>query len=340
MFDRDYIISWRDDYIEFYLPFNTAGRYVVLSSPKGNSNKYKIPVINKNLVTYSYENPMSYNLKQSVVLDNIVALKGSYINLFMPAVYRGLNQQSIKINSNNGVYNSDSNTVDIIIPIKDSGVSITTNLTSSLIVYNLKSVINKSSVVYRYDKKFPEYIRGFKDSPDVNSLDNDLYQTAKWLVRNSRNRYDQAQIIIEWINKYVKLNPTGSDVSEEIFKKREGSGIGLVNLAVSMIRSIGIPAIVVKGVKTSDTTNVYQWLEFYLVGGVWVPVDMLELYSNSSYEIGNINNNCIAFSKGVTMIKYQSENYRQDLYALQNCVDSFDGNIESYRAVWHNVIIE
>lgn len=338
---KDCIVSWSDDSIEFYLPFGLKSSVIYVKSSKGFSNYFNLPEEADNPVSYNFSSSKNYKLRQRVTIEDVITLMGSSIGLFIPCPEEGLNQKNITLNSREGFYNKDTNTYNYILNVNETGESFSVELESSIDVYRVRTDVDINLVGRKYDTVSPNYKIGFQTTPGVLYKDRDIKNTSVWLAKKSKNPYIQAEEIIKWIVKYIKLDSEGASLSSAAFKNRKGSEDGLVKLTVSMLRSAGIPSRVVKGIVINDgNSRNYSWTEFLLPGGAWVTVDIIEFKKNSSYEIGSLTNNKVAFSRGIKYIEYQNDSFRDDIYVLQNSVSYFSGNVESYNAVWHNVEIE
>lgn len=337
--EHNRIISWKNDEIVFYLPYGLSNLTVYVKNTKGYSNNVFLDDKTPS-VSYIYKNPVEYNLKQRVDIKNVVALKGSYINLFIPCIIQGINQKDVVLISTEGYYSKDSNTFNVVAQVSETGDEFNYILESKLTNYSLETEVNKTSLGRKYDKKSPDYIEGFFKTPGVVENDEKLNGAAKWVIRNSNNYYDKSILIFNWISKYIKLDDNGSNSSVTSYNKRIGSEDGIVNLTIAMLRAIGIPSRKVKGIIVKDEVMNYQWLEYFLPNGGWVTYDIIEKFVNSNYVNGYLEGNRIAFSKGVTNIEYQEDNFNYKIYALQNTTDNSEGNVESYDAVWHNVEAE
>lgn len=336
----EYIVRWSDDTIVFYMPYGIRSKVLYVRSSKGFSNYFTLPVRGTIPVVYEYGISKKYNLKQKVELNNIVALENSSISIFIPCVLEDLNQKNVLLSSTGGTYNKLNNTFDHKIDIKESGKEFWLELDSYLDVYSLTTSINKRVLSKSYDKESPQYISGYQTIPGVIEGDKDTKSTSRWLIRNSKNYYNRAEIIINWIIKYIKMSEDGTSLSNDVLKNKMGSSKGLVKLTTAMLRAGGIPSRIISGIKVEETVENYLWLEFFLPGGGWIPMDIVKAKSTEDNIIGSLDYNRIAFTKGVVNIKYQNDNFEHDLYALQNCVSNSEGNIENYDAVWHNVEIE
>lgn len=334
------IIEWKDDSITFFLPFGIDNILISIIGKNGKSNEYTLHKNEIPSIVYAKSDSKTYTLKQKVDISNVIALKDSYVDLYVPCVFEDLNQKNIQFSTENGVYDNTTNTYNYSLSFNITGEVASVTLNSKLEISNLETKIRSDLIGRIYDENSPDYTDGFAPTPEISSDNKDIKNTGVWLVRNSNNRYNQAEILINWITKYIKYDSEGSSDSVIAFSNRKATYLGLINITVSMLRSVGIPSRIIKGIIINDEVHNYQWLEFYLPGGGWVPFDLIEYLNNKNYEIGTLINNRIGFSKGITNIPYQSNNYKNDFYALQNSTSNLQGNVESYDAIWHNIEIE
>ncbi len=337
--DSSNISKWSDGSIEFFLPFDMDNIIIQIINRTGVSNEFAFHSNEIPLVVYVVNNKKNYEINQKVQIKDIIALKNSYIDIFFPTVYSDLNQKDIEFSSNTGKYNEISKTFNYEMMVNGTGESGEFLLNTKVKVYDLEVKIRKDGNLRLYDELSPAYIQGFEPIRDVDKDFKSLKEAGIWIVRNTKNRLNQAELIIDWIIRYIKVNDESSDIASIAFDNRSASSKGLVNITVSMLRAVGIPSRVVTGIKVSDEVKSYSWLEFYLPGGGWVPYDLLEKKVDINYIMGTIKNNLIAFSKGETVVPYHTEEKANISYAVQNCTTKAEGNIESYDALWHNIEI-
>lgn len=337
--DNSLIIDWSDNNITFYLPYSMEDIFLTILSSKGYSNV--LPLHNTEIpsVTYNISNSKSYVIEQTTDITDVIALKDSYVKLFMPTAIIDINQKCEIIDLGSGKYNKFNKTVDYIVPVDVTGYEISLNLKSKIEVSAVESNIRTDLIGRTYDTSSPHYIDGYQKTPNVEQS-KDLKNTSVWLVRETNNIYRQMETIIDWVLKYIKVSSEGSSDATIGFKNRSVSNFGLINLTASMLRSIGIPTRIISGVKEDETWVNYKWLEFYLPDGGWIPLDLLQIKEDPSYKIGSLENNRICFTKGVTILEYEKDSFIDDFYALQNSTSNFEGNIDHYRAIWHNVIVK
>lgn len=338
--NRKAITEWNDDNITFFLPVGMNNIIISITNSSGDSNEFTLHKSEIPPVVYITGEQITYSLKQVVNIDNVITLGDGYVNLYVPCVYEDQNQNNIIFGALRGRYNSILNIYDYNLKFSETGDTDTVTLETLVDVGNLETKIRSDLIGRNYDIESPDYIDGFLKTPNIDHIDRDIKNTGVWLVRNTNNRYRQVEILVEWILQYIKIKEDSSENAVIAFKNRSANEYGLINITISMLRSIGIPTRIISGIKSQDEITDYRWLEFYLPNGGWVPLDLLRMSLDDNYVIGNLTNNLIGFTKGVTNINYQHDNFKSGFYALQNNTSNLEGNIESYDALWHNVVIK
>lgn len=336
--DSGYISEWSDDLITIFLPYGMNNLILSVMNSHGISNEITLHNNGIPSVLYNNSDTRMYNMEQVVEIKDVIALKNSFINLFIPRVSEGYNQKITLVESGIGEYNSSSNTYDFVIPVDETGFEFNAELLTHVEISSLEATIRKDILKRDYDSDSPHYKAGFLECPGI-EVSKDIRSTSVWLVRNSTNRYNQVEILMKWVLTYLKISEDSSDDATIGFSERSVSSKGLVNLTISMLRSVGIPSRLVTGIKQEEGWVNYQWMEFYLPDSGWIPLDLLRVNDDSNYNIGQIENSRISFTRGINIIEYEDNEIIPDFYALQNSISNFEGNIESYSAIWHNVFV-
>ncbi len=131
-------------------------------------------------------------------------------------------------------------------------------------------------------KKVPdnikEYLKAGKDDIISIPIDNELInEMAKSLTKKSKTIFEAARSIGEWIYKNIAYKQTNHTVIET-FTKKEGDCGAKSQLAIAMLRGIGIPARVVGGLLYGTIYDSkfgqHYWVEVW-VGekGGWIMID-------------------------------------------------------------------
>jgi transglutaminase-like putative cysteine protease len=127
------------------------------------------------------------------------------------------------------------------------------------------------------DLTVPEEIRMYlRPSPLVQSADPEVKRRARDLVKEARTVEDTAWALFQYTAAFVRTG--GSEAKEDaltVLRQERGNSSGKARLLTALLRSLGVPARVVGGLKLEDATKkraTISWVEAYF-NGSWVPLD-------------------------------------------------------------------
>jgi len=113
-------------------------------------------------------------------------------------------------------------------------------------------------------------------SPLVQSADADIRRRARDLVKDAHTAEDAAWALFQYTAAFVR---SGAGEAKEdaltVLHQEHGNSAGKARLLTALLRSIGVPARFVGGLKLEDASRkraTIAWAEAYL-GDVWVPLD-------------------------------------------------------------------
>lgn len=124
----------------------------------------------------------------------------------------------------------------------------------------------------------PKGARRYLQASDlVQSNDPDIRRRARELTRESRTVEAAAWALFQYTTAFVQTGPAGEAKQDAlaVLKQQRGNTAGKARLLAALLRSIGIPARLVGGLKLEDSTKkrtTISWVEAKL-GGQWVPLD-------------------------------------------------------------------
>jgi hypothetical protein len=123
----------------------------------------------------------------------------------------------------------------------------------------------------------PDTVRGdLKPSALVQSGDADIRRRARDLVKEARTVEDAAWALFQYAAAFVRTGPgEAKQDALTVLREERGNSAGKARLLTALLRSIGVPARVVGGLKLEDATKkraTISWVEAY-VAGAWVPLD-------------------------------------------------------------------
>jgi len=119
--------------------------------------------------------------------------------------------------------------------------------------------------------------RYLQASEMVQSNDPEIRRRARELTREARTVNAAAWVLFQYTSSFVQTGPGGGAKEDAltVLREQRGNTGGKARLLAALLRSIGIPARLVGGLKLEDSKKkrtTISWVEAK-VGGQWVPLD-------------------------------------------------------------------
>lgn len=123
----------------------------------------------------------------------------------------------------------------------------------------------------------PERLRRHLEaSPFIQSTDAEVKRRARELVAGGGTAEDAAWALFQYTAAFVRGGPgEATEDALTVLRQGRGSTAGKARLLAGLLRSVGVPARVVGGLKLSDATKrraTISWVEAFFGDG-WVPLD-------------------------------------------------------------------
>ncbi|HEX7407668.1 MAG TPA: 7TM domain-containing protein [Candidatus Binatia bacterium] len=110
----------------------------------------------------------------------------------------------------------------------------------------------------------------------VQSGDPEFRRRARDLIKGARTVEDATWALFQYTAAFVRIGPgEAQEDALTVLRQERGSSGGKARLLTALLRSIGVPARVVGGLKLEDATKkraTISWVEAYFEGN-WVPLD-------------------------------------------------------------------
>jgi len=221
-------------------------------------------------------------------------------------------------------------------------------------VYSVETAVRLQSI--RQEANSPARDSYTMSAPQLPADNTKVKSQTAAILGREQNPYTKAQRIYEWMIKEFVFHPEpGGDVLTALEKKQADSYTAAM-VYCTMLRSAGIPCLPVAGVLVSrdrQTMN-HWWVEFWIDGFGWIPVDIVmgagslpaqfgDTPNKASYYFGNMDSQRIAFSRGFSNLAQMDPRGRTvthgHSYSLQNLWEEAIGGIESYSSLWGDITI-
>jgi transglutaminase-like putative cysteine protease len=110
----------------------------------------------------------------------------------------------------------------------------------------------------------------------VQSGEADIRRRARDLIKEARTVEDAAWALFQYTAAFVRTGPgEAREDALTVLRQERGSNTGKARLLTALLRSVGVPARLVGGLKLEDATKkraTISWVEAH-VGDTWVPLD-------------------------------------------------------------------
>jgi len=290
---------------------------VTFSTSKGKAGTYKVKVGDLTgtiIVTPSpvpiYSNPQTYRMVRTLTIKNETARVNS-LRIWMPAVTDWDSQRNVVSENTSlppsSVWKDPQFGTGILFwqftdkPSGGSSLVITDQLTYTC--YEINYQIDPGQIP-AYDKTDAQYILYTRSEKYLEADDPNIVKTAKEIMGNKTSPYDIAQSFYNWVMAHMTYQKVGGLKGAKFaFENGYGECGDYSALFVALCRASGIPARPVVG-RCLRPDDWHVWVEFYLPGYGWIPVD--PTFGDSGYGnyFGHIDNKRLIFNKQYNIVLY------------------------------------
>ncbi|HOX31387.1 MAG TPA: transglutaminase domain-containing protein [Spirochaetales bacterium] len=185
------------------------------------------------------------------------------------------------------------------------------------------------------------------DAPEVQAL-------ARRIVGGERNPWRATRLVWDWLVRNLAYNPAREQArAQDALASKSADAHSYALLACALLRAAGVPSLPVAGylVEPSRKAVRHYWVEVYLYGLGWVPLDPVlgsgaepgveVLWKDRSRYLGSQDNRHIAFSRGVAVLAPMAPKGRRVAkdrrWSFQSFYEESAGRLEAYSSFWGDV---
>ena len=355
--------SWSSREIRVRVPDGVVSGSLEVRTPNGISRSVFFDVSGKP-GTKTFREKRSYTINYSVDIRVLNATRPNNLYLWMPKPITSSSQRNINpVSRNFDPFVENYRGVSLFkLENLTSGVNQSVNLSFYVEVYAVETEIRPLSIRQERSSIATSYTQ---NSNLIPSDDPEIKAVVNTIIGREQNPYIKGRMLYDWIINNIEINeisffpaPAGTSAAglTSALEERQTDSCNAALLYAAMVRAAGLPCIPIAGIliNSNGQTIRHYWVEYWIDGFGWVPVDPAmgagavpysyitkEDYFN--YYYGNLDSNRIAFSRGeLNLSQMESRGrvvYHTQSYSLQNIWEEAVGGLESYSSFWSDIII-
>ena len=338
---EEYIYSWQNDGVSFFLPQNARSGPVYLFTPSGYSNPVSIEVIQPEGLTHG--EPVGRKIRQDIEISHIAALPGNGLVLNIPR----------PVNRPGQILLEGEEKSLLVLKNLSSGDDLSLEYEYGLESRSVNYSLSQSSIPRSYTNGLLVE-RWTADSPGIPA--SDFRRTALAVINREAHPFRIASLLYDYVLWRLSPDLENPETDPSLWlTTRRADSLGYASLFTALCRSVDVPARVVSGVWAppgAETAVSHHWAEVYLSDVGWIPVDtaagdglldyLLEEGSTSPGGFGQLDSGYISFSRGE--IDYPDVMNRvrtgsRASYSRQNTYAEWLGNLDSCSINWKDIAI-
>ncbi|MDR3304208.1 MAG: IPT/TIG domain-containing protein [Treponema sp.] len=350
---------WNDREIQVRVPDGAAGGHIEVHTSGGTSQQRAFAVTGKP-GTKTYTEQKRYTITYTVDIQADSAENPNTLYLWVPEPVASASQWNVERLERSMKPFAEQYQGTTIFQLNDLVPGENTGLLFSYIVdvYAIATSVKQAAESVAVSSGLGSQNPGYTmPTALIPSDDAAVAARAAAIIGRERNTYEQARLIYEWLITECSVQSAwlGNSALDALERKR-ADPFSASLLFCALARAAGIVAIPVAGVLIDRTNTAipHYWAEFWLDNFGWVPLDAAlgagaapptfnAPPSPATYYFGNLDNQRLTFSRGLTMLSQMDirgrTKTRDGAYALQNVWEEAVGGLESYTSRWSAIII-
>jgi transglutaminase-like putative cysteine protease len=346
---------WSDKEIRLRVPDGAASGSIIVDSGNGRSNAVFFAVADMPGQKH-YKDRRSYSLAYSVSLTKVKAGLPNELDLWVPRPVESASQRIARILAQEPEPFVPDYRGAALYQFKDLSTAQDLKVSQSYLVqvWNVETSVEPDRIAKPADP--PPLMAAYTAADDlVPAAAPEVLALARKIVGGERNPWRAARLVYDWLVK----NMTWTESSLErkplpALAMKIADTYSYSLLATALLRAAGIPALPVKGYLVDPSRNAarHAWVEFYVYGLGWVPMDPVlgsgaspgkfpVAFEDRARYFGNLDNRHVAFARGYTVFSPLSQTGRhaspQRPMANQSFYEEASGSLEAYSSFWSEV---
>jgi transglutaminase-like putative cysteine protease len=347
---------WSDKEIRVRVPDGAASGAVYVQTAKGKSNGTFFRVAESPGVK-RYADRRSYALSQSIAITRVRASGQNELYLWAPRPAESASQRLARILTQDPPPFLPEYRGTSLYRFKDLAAAKDQSVSQAFLVqvYAVEVEVESSRVVAK-PADGGDAMKAYLAADQWVPAD---AQEVKDLVRKvggvERNPWRYSRLVWDWLIKNVAWNPERELARpQDAISRKSADSWSYALLACALLRAGGVPSIPVAGYIVDARRNAarHYWVEVYLYGLGWVPMDPVlgagalpggieAAWDDRNRYFGGLDNRHVAFSRGVKILAPMTPAGRRAAkerrWSFQSFYEEASGALEGYTSYWGDI---
>ena len=340
---------WSDHEIRVRVPDGAVSGSLFVKTEKGASDYFYFQVTDQP-GSKIYKNRKTYSFSYFVSIDSISSTIPNGLYLWIPKPVVSASQREVTLVNQTlyplipdykgvSVYHFKDLPSNGSAKVKCDYILQVYEIDSTIQMTKISNILNDSPVSKNYTKADSVII---SESPVIT-------EWAMKLIGKEKNPYKIAKALYDDLIKTIRYDDSIKYSIQDALTQKSGDSYAISVIYCSLLRASGIPAVPVSGYLIGNNAVRHYWVEFWINGFGWIPVDpvlgagnkirgMMIPFEDPARYFGDLDNKHIAFSRGIIQLspmtpegRLSAPEYR---HSLQNIYEEASGGLSGYSSFW------
>jgi transglutaminase-like putative cysteine protease len=347
---------WSDKEIRVRVPDGASSGALSVSGPAGSSNGVFFRVAAAPGIK-RFKDRRSYSLSQGVSITKVKASGPNELYLWAPRPAESASQRVSKVLGQEPPPLVPDYRGTALFRFKDLASSRDLAMTQSYLVqvWAVETQVEADRVQARPEGAPPAMGAWLAADERVPASAPEVVAAAKRAAGGERNPWRATRQVWDWMTRNIAWTSSHEHARpQDALADKSADSWSYALLSCAILRAAGVPALPVAGylVDPSRKAVRHYWVEVYLYGLGWVPLDPIlgtgaspggvqVAWEDRSRYLGSMDNRHLAFSRGTSLLAPMAPGGRRAAkdrrWSFQSFYEEASGGLEAYSSFWGDV---